>query len=73
MYRKIKAESYRGCVSRPVPLRFLKTAKSDYTGTTTSEVDLVKYPFGCAMFDYMVRQVPLSSTREDPMDTSSLW
>ena len=36
--------------------------KSDYTGTTTSEEDFVKYPFGCAKFDYMVRQVPLPTT-----------
>ena len=36
--------------------------KSDYTCTTTSEVDFVKYPFGCAKFDYMVFQVPLPTT-----------
>ena len=32
------------------------------TCTTTSEVDFVKYPFGCAEIDYMVRQVPLRKT-----------
>ena len=60
--------------------------KSDYTCTTTSEVDFVKYPFGCAKFDYMMRQVPLPTTpviyenvygyttsREDPVDSRSLW
>ena len=36
--------------------------KSDYTGTTTSEVDFVKYPFGYAKFNYMMRQVPLPTT-----------
>ncbi|XBI25951.1 hypothetical protein VPH35_050771 [Triticum aestivum] len=30
--------------------------------TTTVPVNFVKYPFGCAKFDYMVRQVPLPMT-----------
>ena len=30
--------------------------------TTTFDVDFVKYPFGYAKFDYMMRQVPLPST-----------
>ena len=31
--------------------------------TTTFDVDFVKYPFGYAKFDYMMRQVPLPSAR----------